>query len=165
MSVADLTERPVFVPPTPLQQQVRLPPTFIPVVVPPVLQPVLSPVQATATSPTSSKKPRASKPAGPASYYNVPECAGVTPFMRKLKFVMDHPEEFGEAIHWWCVPRQLSSPFRVLADWEVLMTRSREGLRVLILHNSPRLKQDFLPRLFNHGKPDNMYRQCLPYRP
>lgn len=40
---------------------------------------------------------------------------------------------------------------------------SSTGTRILVKHANDRLSSDFLPRLFNHAKPDNFYRQFSSY--
>lgn len=51
-----------------------------------------------AASPT--KKAKVDKVERPPSYYSVPLLGGVTPFIQKLKFMVDNPHEFAAAVAW-----------------------------------------------------------------
>ena len=53
----------------------------------------------TPPAPAPAKKAKADKPQK-AEYYDVPALGSATPFITKLKFMVDNPSEFGEAVQW-----------------------------------------------------------------
>lgn len=77
----------------PLDPQINHP-TFTPVNPPGVSQ-----VPAVSTTTGVKKKARVDKPPK-TEFYSVPPLANTTPFVTKLKFMLDNPAEFGEAIRW-----------------------------------------------------------------
>lgn len=54
----------------------------------------------TAANPTGANKKVKVEKAQRDEYYKIPALANTTPFITKLKFIVDNPSEFGDAIRW-----------------------------------------------------------------
>ncbi|GAA5906020.1 uncharacterized protein JCM6883_002526 [Sporobolomyces salmoneus] len=92
------------------------------------------------TSSAPAQPGRGKRMEKPANAYEIPNIPGMKPFVTKLRYMMMHPQNFGEIICW-----------------------SHDAETVLVDFSNPLLASDVLPRVYTHGNPNGFKTQFTNY--